>query len=440
MKGKRVVLDGYNLLMPRGTGIATYARTLALSLSALGAEVGVLAPVQFRTSRKWPDLNEVKFHEALPAPDVRPGMRWARNLSDFLGSFGSFRPEPLKLRGVASGSGEALLPDNIELLLAHRLVERAEARFSMLGRDLNVRLPNAPSVFHSTYHLPIRIHGAANIYTIHDLIPLRLPGTTRDNKRYTYRLLKHVTARADHIVTVSEHSRRDIMELLDVPPERVTNTYQAVAMPADVLAREADHVAEVVRRIFDLEYQEYFLFFGAIEPKKNVLKLINAYVSSGAESPLVIVGSEAWMADAEMERLRDPSFESFHILGTEIRRRHRVRHIKYLPRNLLLYLIQGARAVVFPSLYEGFGLPVLEAMMLGTPVITSKTSSLEEVAGEAALLVDPRDASSISSAIRVMDNDTDLRRHLSQLGRIQAQKFSEHSYRERLDKLYRRVA
>ncbi len=436
MQGRRILIDGYNLLLPRGTGIATYARNLAVTLDRLGAEVGVLAPVQFRPAAASPDLNEIRFEEALPAPGVPPWRRFVVDTRDFLASFAARRPVPLRRRGIATGAGVAKLPDSIGFHLSPRLVERAEAHFSVLGRDLVLRLAQPPQVFHSTYQLPIRIRGAANIYTIHDLIPLRLPGTTRDDKRFTYRLLRHLAARADHIVTVSEHSRRDIMALLGVPAARVTNTYQAVAMPPEVLARGPDQVAEVVERVFELDYRGYYLFFGAIEPKKNVMALIDAYVSAGVAAPLVVVGAEAWMAEAEMARLRDPAFETFRIDGADIRRRRRVRHISYLPRQLLIPLVQGARAVVFPSLYEGFGLPVLEAMLLGTPVITSDTSSLPEVAGDAALLVDPRQPSEIAAAIRRIDADAELRQELSRRGRLQAAKFSEAAYAERLRALY----
>jgi glycosyltransferase involved in cell wall biosynthesis len=105
------------------------------------------------------------------------------------------------------------------------------------------------------------------------------------------------------------------------------------------------------------------------------------------------------------------------------------------PSNLVT-LIRGARAVLFPSLYEGFGLPVLEAMVLGTPVVTSRESSLPEVAGEAALLVDPYDADDIESAITAIVNDRDLRTELSRRGRTQAAKFSVDRYRERVQALY----
>lgn len=437
MKGRRIVVDGYNLLLPRGTGIATYARNLITTVQGLGADTEVLAPIQFRPSLKWPELTEIRFLEGKAAPSAR--FPWLRNMSDFARSL-TLAPLPhLKLSGIATSAAGGSLPEGVSYHLGHRLIEQSRAKFVVLGRDREVRLETQPDLFHCTYQLPLRVRGAANIYTIHDLIPLRLPGSTLDDKRHTFRILKHLAAKADHLVTVSEYSRRDIIEILGVSEDRVTNTYQSVEIPARILSRSPDKVAEIVGRFFNLDYRGYFLFCGAIEPKKNVLRLINAHVASAVKEPLIIVGPEAWMADREMERIRDPAFETLHIDNNEIKRRHRVRHINYLPRDLLLYLIQGARGLIFPSLYEGFGLPVLEAMLLGTPVITSNSTSLPEVAGEAALLVNPLEESEISQAICALSEDNDLWQELASRGRVQAALFSPQIYSQRLAALYSKL-
>jgi glycosyltransferase involved in cell wall biosynthesis len=122
-----------------------------------------------------------------------------------------------------------------------------------------------------------------------------------------------------------------------------------------------------------------------------------------------------------------------------LRSEKRIIQLSYAPFSQLVSLIRGARAALFPSLYEGFGLPVLEAMLLGTPVICSNTASLPEVAGDAALSVDPHDSQALASAIREMDSDADLRDALSRHGLAQARLFSPASYRERLNELYRQL-
>jgi glycosyltransferase involved in cell wall biosynthesis len=119
-----------------------------------------------------------------------------------------------------------------------------------------------------------------------------------------------------------------------------------------------------------------------------------------------------------------------------MRPKRRVRRFRYVRPSTLITLIRGARAVVFPSLYEGFGLPVLEAMTLGTPVVTSRESSLPEIAGEATVLVDPYDADDIARGIATIVNDADLCAELSHRGRLQAAKFSVERYRERIEALY----
>jgi glycosyltransferase involved in cell wall biosynthesis len=281
---------------------------------------------------------------------------------------------------------------------------------------------------HWTYPLPMRSEQTANIYTLHDLVPLRLPYTTLDRKASYLSLMQWIAKTADHIVTVSEASRRDIIQLLKVPESRVTNTYQAVHVPRALIECSDDEVARIIGGTFGLEPRGYFLFFGSIEPKKNIGRIVEAYMTAGVGSRLVIVGARAWKA-ANETRLLDA------LPGSD----RRILRIEYLPFAMLIHLIRGARAVLFPSLYEGFGLPVLEAMQLGTPVIASTTSSVPEVAGEAALLVDPYRTEQISKAISLLEQDDDLCYDLASRGRIQAEKFSVEQYGLRLSEMYKRV-
>jgi len=144
--------------------------------------------------------------------------------------------------------------------------------------------------------------------------------------------------------------------------------------------------------------------------------------------PLILVAGEGWHNESETALLEE--------LRENERLKRRVRRFRYVRPSTLITLIRGARAVVFPSLYEGFGLPVLEAMTLGTPVVTSREASLPEIAGDASLLVDPYDADDIARAITTIVNDADLRAELSRRGRLQATKFTVERYRERVDALY----
>jgi glycosyltransferase involved in cell wall biosynthesis len=153
---------------------------------------------------------------------------------------------------------------------------------------------------------------------------------------------------------------------------------------------------------------------------------------SGVDVPLVLVVAGGWQNEAEMKLLAEQSETN----GSPNRSRRRIHRLDYVSFPTLVTLIRGARAVVFPSLYEGFGLPVLESMVLGTPVVASGESSLPEIAGDAALLVDPYDTEQIARGITTIVNDGDLRAELSRRGRAQAAKFSIDRYRERVEALY----
>ena len=137
-----------------------------------------------------------------------------------------------------------------------------------------------------------------------------------------------------------------------------------------------------------------------------------------------------------MRKIDDDRFRSFRIDGDRIRRARQVHRLDYLARDQLLLLMRGARALLFPSLYEGFGLPAAEAMALGTPVLTANVSSLPEVTGDAALLVDPYSIEDIGRGIAALEADGDLHRELSQRGREQANKFSPNAYEVGLGRLY----
>jgi glycosyltransferase involved in cell wall biosynthesis len=293
-----------------------------------------------------------------------------------------------------------------------------------------------PRIMHWTYAIPIRAKGRPNLYTIHDLVPIRLPFATLDNKRRHLSLCREICATADGVVTVSEHSKRDIVQLLGVDEKRITVTHQAVSLPEALTGRDETDVAREVEGMFGLPWREYFIFFGAIEPKKNLARVIEAYLGSGVTAPLVIIGGKAWLDDDQTQLMYEDLVETSVLRDGLLRRADRVRLYDYLPFSLLVSLIRGAKATLLPSLYEGFGLPVLESMLLGTPVLASTQGSLPEIAGEAALLVDPYDARAIRRGITALDRDADLRAELTRRGVAQAAKFSTQTYQARLAELY----
>jgi glycosyltransferase involved in cell wall biosynthesis len=264
-------------------------------------------------------------------------------------------------------------------------------------------------------------------------VPLRLPYTTLDDKSDYLRLLRRIVQTADHIVTVSETSRRDIIRLLDCPEDKVTNTYQSVAIPRNLLDKPEEQVASEIEGALGVTYKGYLLFYGAIEPKKNVGRLIEAYLTSGVEIPLVLIGPLAWQWEQELRLLESTRRSSISAGGPAAR----IRHFDYAPFSLLVSAIRGARATVFPSLYEGFGLPVLESMILGTPVVTSREGATAEIAGDAALLIDPYDVRDIANAIRAVADDTHLIESLSKDGLTQAASYSSDRHKLQIELLHR---
>lgn len=430
----RILIDGYNLGLEKGTGVATYARNLSYEIANLGHEVDVLYGNRASATRN-DLLREIYFFDS----SVDERIKWLEMLDQAYQAIQgpmAFKAKQIPVTGrVVTRTFQSRLPKFDRLYNAPDLFMRSQNAFKLWKMLLAVRLPEKPDLAHWTYPIPLRVRGRPNIYTLHDVVPLRLPYTTLDHKRRYLKLLQKLDRKAAHFVTVSESSKRDLVELVGIAPERITNTYQSVSIPDKYRFKPEDQVAREVEGLTGFDYKGYFLFWGSLEPKKNIGRLIEAYLSAQVDTPLVIVGAQAWKSEQELKLLG----ETGTVYGSLERRRgarKRIIQMPYAPFPLLVSLIRGAKVAMFPSLYEGFGLPVLEAMLLGTPVICSNTSSLPEVAGDAALMVDPYDTQALTQAIRTLDADAALREHYVALGRDQAERYSPEVYRERLRTVY----
>jgi len=433
-----ILYEGLNLSLTRGTGIATYAANLGKAARALGYRTGALVSAPRRLRPNDRDFNEIALLDE-PGAACQP-------LELLHRAFGFVAGAPFGLRGVnipAPGGVVRGVPEQLkgfeDIVASTGLFDIARSHFNRWGRRAIVKLDQPPQVFHATHPVPLRVRDCPNIYTIHDIIPLRLPQTTLDNKAYFLGLIRHLCREADHIVTVSEFSRRDIIELTGIGESRITNTGQAVDIADAQVRRPMDDVANELARCYGLDVGGYFLFVGALEPKKNLERLVEAFAGCGSACPLIVVGGIGWQCESILAKLDDQRFERFTIDGTTMRPSRQVRRLDYVPRDRLISLMRGARALVFPSLYEGFGVPVLEAMTLGTPVLASNVSSLPEIAGDAAVLVDPYDVDAMADGLRRLDRDGDLRAELARRGPVQAQRYSIDAYRARLGALYARL-
>ena len=421
----RIMIDGMNLALEQGTGVATYSKNLSYCLRQKGHNVTALYG---KPMRAYDDdlLREAMFFDIYRDRRSRP----EENVLDFINAF---RP---KTAATIPTTDKVLknhiantLPDVDHYLNYNRLFKISEMRTWLHRGVMNIRLPEPVDIAHWTYPLPIRVDGAKNIYTLHDLVPLKLPYTTLDSKSAYYRTLRNLAKTADHFVTVSETSKTDIMEILGVDESFVTNTYQSVRIPQSLLDEPLEQVQinlDAMNVGADLGPGGFYLFVGAIEPKKNLKRVVEAYLQSGCKLPFIVVGRKAWQYQDVMSL---------------IERSNDIFYLDYLPFNQLITLIRAARGVFFPSLYEGFGLPVLEAFICGAPVVTADASSTREIAGDAAMLVDPYDIRQIRDAFRALEekDNEQMRFEMTERGRARAELFREDVVADNLDAMYRKV-
>jgi glycosyltransferase involved in cell wall biosynthesis len=274
------------------------------------------------------------------------------------------------------------------------------------------RLLPGTALFHATEHLLLPLRGMPTVLTVHDLIFRHLPEHhKRLNRWYLNLTLPLFCRRATHIIAISETTRRDLLATYQLPSEKVTVIYEAASphfrpQPADTVAR--------VRARYGLP-EHYLLFVGTIEPRKNLTRLLAAFETIHAEGHsegLVIVGRRGWLCGDFFEALeRSPVRRAVILPG-------------YVADTDLPALYAGAQALALPSLYEGFGLPVVEAMACGTPVVCSNTSALDEIAGDASVAVDPHDVDSIVAGLDRVLTDSVLSNTLVAKGIERAASFS----------------
>ncbi len=381
---RTVVLEMLGLVPGRIGGMETYARNLARALPALDSRYRYLTVVG--TETRGLVLNGSDRITEWVADHARPA--WAR------------RVRPLRT------------------LLQSAALARQLRRW-------------APDLLHCTLTFPKPPWGARNmVVTIHDLNFELLHGCWNPLDRRIMSLSCRLAARmAVALVTISEFSKRTLIQTYGVSPDRIHVT--PLGVQADLFAPAADAGATAAMRR-DLALPSEVLFFPANTwPHKNHVRLLEALTAlretDGLRPCLVLTGSVKHGHRGVMDAVRR--------LGL----RDQVRWLGYVDQRQLIALYRAATAVVFPSLHEGFGLPILEAMACGCPVACSRTTAAGETAGDAALTFDPADVSDISRALRLLVGNEDLRRNLAQRGVKRAAQFSwERTARETL-RLYDEV-
>lgn len=296
-----------------------------------------------------------------------------------------------------------------------------------LGLEL---APLRVDVVHSPDFIPPSRLGRrwARVMTVHDLAFLRFPNLLTGDARRYYGQIHRAVGEAERIIAVSEATRRDVLDLTPATPDKLVVIPEGVGpefIPSDPVAA----AAEVGKR-FGVN-GPYFLFVGTLEPRKNLRQLIEAFTKFrervGDGGPLlVLVGKRGWLAD-DLDDLARPLGDAVRFLGS-------------VDQKGLVALYNATRALVLVSVYEGFGLPALEAMACGRATLVSDAGSLPEVVGDAGLLVSATDVDAISRGLERLWDDEQLARELGARGRRRAARFDWASVARRTEEVYRQAA
>jgi len=287
------------------------------------------------------------------------------------------------------------------------------------------------TLFHAPHYVLPPLIRCRSVVTIHDCIHLMFPQYLPNRFAFDYARasIRLAARRATRVLTVSESSKRDILKYVDTEPDKIDVIYNAYDERFAIDPAEEDVVR--VRERFQLQ-DEFVLYAGNVKPHKNLERLIEAFHivrKRGLDHlKLVLIGDDISKYTALRRAVHRHQLHKY------------VRFLGYLPEETLAVMYRLAGVFVFPSLYEGFGLPPLEAMASGTPVVTSNVSSLPEVAGDAAVLVDPYDPPAIADGIYRVLTDEQLRKDLRHRGVARAGMFSWEQSVRRVRKIYDQVA
>ncbi len=391
----KVIVDSTPIL-PKPSGVGLYVKNLISALHdlSLSEELDLAAAYQ-------PTLREWASGRSTPRPAM-PGARLNERINI-----------PVRLSSLLWGA-----------------LGRSSSLKDRVATSLDERF-DRPDIIHGTNYAVPPSHKARTILNIYDLTFLHYPQYA-DAVAKTYGdRVRHCLQWTDLVMTVSESSKRDIIEYLQVEPERVWVTplasqYQAHPDPNGLhqaaslrspSQSDPDHPSRSSNAPLAYDFKRPFLLFvSTIEPRKNIINLIKGFNILkdfyGIDHDLILIGKKGWSYGPIFEAIERSPWRSH------------IHHLDYLPDEQVQEFYRHAQVFVYPSHYEGFGLPVLEAMTFGVPVVTANAASLPEVGGDAALYVDPQEPEEIAQQVfRILD-DTDLQRELSTKGQQQAQRFS----------------
>jgi glycosyltransferase involved in cell wall biosynthesis len=351
--------------------------------------------------------------------DVSPAVHAKAGLSRYAGSLAQalLRAAPGRLAFFYNRSGDSRVPpwlngQKIRCVRAGYKPWRMAVWLGQLVRLGFDRLLPDSELFHATEHLLLPLRDCPSVLTVHDLIFFLFPRHhKRLNRWYLNAALPLYCRRADAIICVSQHSKADLVRLWGVDASKVHVVYEA----ADLCFQPASPQQVMAARTRYGLPERYLLTVGTVEPRKNLNRLLDALAilrKQGQDVRWVIVGRLGWLYHDFLDKLNQFEF------------RQAVIQTGFVPDVDLPAVYSGATMTVLASVYEGFGLPILESMACGTPVVSSRAASLPELGGEAARYFDPHDVAEMAAAIGEVWRDADLRREMGRQGLAQAAQFS----------------
>jgi glycosyltransferase involved in cell wall biosynthesis len=374
----KLALNATSLLSPT-TGIAAYTRNLAKQLNATG------------------EIDATYFYS----------INWSRVLRE------------ASLPGLVAGKSfiQKFVPNPYEL---GRWIQQVRFQFGVWRYR--------PQLYHDPNFLAFDFHGPT-VITVHDLSVIRYPETHPiERVRLMNKHLQRSIEQASQIIVDSQFVKSEVLQHFSVPSDKVHAILLGVG--SEYVPRSAATLAPVLAK-HALKERSYIFAVGTLEPRKNLIQALDAFgdlpAAARARFPLIIAGMKGWLSDDLNRRLRK------HEESGE------VRWLGYVSKDELPFLYSGSRMLVYPSLYEGFGLPVLEAMASGVPVITSNRASLPEVAGNAGMTVDPQDRRALRDAMLLLLEDTKEADRRIRLGLKQAARFTWQACAQETLAVYRRA-
>lgn len=282
-----------------------------------------------------------------------------------------------------------------------------------------------PDIIHSNNYSCTRDHNARIVYTLYDLTPLVCPEfLIEENRIICFEGLFNAAIYADQCIAISENTKKDFLHFFPHYPEDRLTVIPLGTRPGIKQIKDKSIKKKVLEKFNLNSSHEFWLGVGTIEPRKNYRLLIDAYSELKDDKPLIIAGGKGWLESDIGQKVKQLGLES------------KVKFLGYVSDRELSVLYSSCYAFVYPSFYEGFGLPVLEAMSCGAAVITSNTSSLPEVGGEAVRYIDPASKEDLIREMVFLTNHPQKRNEYQNLSRLQAKKFSWHQAAKILLEVY----